>query len=594
MRRGVKKNNFLIWITLTVAVLLLIVILIYSQRKIILSPERNCIPFSSNNSIPPETRVQNTTGVYYCDPITLNYLPVKNNIATCRSDFECSSNSCINGKCKSVGENLNQQTDFLKRIFCTITNPIDVLKKSQADQNASNNNYLNCIDTKDKKQDSIPNQERSAWLQMDIADQNHFLCSGFWFTREECGLPGQGCSFCSPPPQNEISNAVGLLKNYYNYDTVYLVYYDQFNSTQEYKNNLQIWKDESDKVGLKVVPSFSFTTHATHKPNFNNSEVLEMVNFSTNLLGNQIAVIGGNSSPYLQLIKSAYPNVHETRLSIQPSENPGDPHLVNVDKFVEDTWTWITACYNNTDWSNNQGPVGWTRQDLKNYVTKRNNQSITNIWNQIAVGWPYEPNESTSNCRPTPVKDDAILNDPVPIGRNILAAQDICSRSNSSTFKGFSNNLMILEVNSMSVDSTSKRFMTSLKNGVPYTGKFSAPMEETKNIFNLKDMCDQTRLNNLLAGQCSYQVFNDLNNTLGLHYNSWYWISAGWKTVPTLTSPWITDTRFTCLNGGYYNCNFSNETVSWTTDSTDCQKVGNYYCDYTAANWVIKKPSRCA
>ncbi len=97
------------------------------------------------NPLSGKTRAQNQSGIYYCDPMDLDYKLTKENGQSCISDYQCTSNVCIDGQCTSIREELEEQTGVLRKIFCAIVNPVDVLKRNQAGETASNNDYLACV-----------------------------------------------------------------------------------------------------------------------------------------------------------------------------------------------------------------------------------------------------------------------------------------------------------------------------------------------------------------------------------------------------------------------------------------------------------------
>lgn len=106
----------------------------------------NCEPFIANGKkLSAKTRVQNNSGIYYCDPLTLTYKRVKQNNSSCIADYECRSNVCIEGNCVALRTELGEQRSLIVRIWCALANPVDFLKRNDSGESASNNDYLSCV-----------------------------------------------------------------------------------------------------------------------------------------------------------------------------------------------------------------------------------------------------------------------------------------------------------------------------------------------------------------------------------------------------------------------------------------------------------------
>lgn len=107
-----------------------------------------CLPLAEGLSgIRAGLRAVNSSEVLvYCDPTTLRYIAAKNVTSSCVQDFECQSNVCIDGKCVSITQVLQDQSSTLKKIFCAIGSPIDFRSRNAPTANVSNNNYLRCLE----------------------------------------------------------------------------------------------------------------------------------------------------------------------------------------------------------------------------------------------------------------------------------------------------------------------------------------------------------------------------------------------------------------------------------------------------------------
>lgn len=340
--------------------------------------------------------------------------------------------------------------------------------------------------------------ERSAVIDMAMNEKAP-MCGGYY---QECSpvLLGQYCTVCSAPSGTEITNTMDQLGKYYTLNKVYLLYHKQF-PIEQYKSNLLIWKQAADRNGIKLVPALLINrmeggTPGDSQPNFIDAELLDIVKYANSQLGNnEIAIfdtmpdtVKRDYSRQVSMLKASIPGLVITRLAAQPSEIPNTALLAKVNRLAMDDWTYVTACDKNADWLADKGPAGWNRAALSAYVTRRNTEKITNVWTLVTVGWPYEPGETSDTCRFT--VDDAKLNDPIPADRNKLTTQLICAaRGNGEFFQGFHSDFQILGVTSNVRDTPDKNFLGSLKRGQPYTGVFSAPLEEIRGIFTKPDPC---------------------------------------------------------------------------------------------------------
>lgn len=67
-------------------------------------------------------RLESVSEYVYCDVATLTYMPFKNLNLTCLEDYECASNSCLDGKCTSVRDALEEQRGLILGIWCALVN----------------------------------------------------------------------------------------------------------------------------------------------------------------------------------------------------------------------------------------------------------------------------------------------------------------------------------------------------------------------------------------------------------------------------------------------------------------------------------------
>jgi len=78
----------------------------------------------NNGCIPYGIRQSFNESSYYCDIDKVIKEQLLNN-DVCDNDYECVSNVCTDGECLPLRETLETQTNFLRTIFCWITNPIN-------------------------------------------------------------------------------------------------------------------------------------------------------------------------------------------------------------------------------------------------------------------------------------------------------------------------------------------------------------------------------------------------------------------------------------------------------------------------------------
>ena len=106
-----------------------------------------CAPVSGGPlaKVAPKTRANFDNVLKYCDPLTLGYVNAKAKDSNCLENYECISNVCLDGKCVSIKEKLEEQESLLKQILCALANPVDFLSRDNTGETASNNDYLACI-----------------------------------------------------------------------------------------------------------------------------------------------------------------------------------------------------------------------------------------------------------------------------------------------------------------------------------------------------------------------------------------------------------------------------------------------------------------
>ena len=85
-----------------------------------------------DNLIPATVRVnvQSLGGLQYCDPVTLNYKDVVALSALCSNDYECQTNTCVEGTCVAFKQEFEAQTSLLRRIYCWVAHPFNEAERN--------------------------------------------------------------------------------------------------------------------------------------------------------------------------------------------------------------------------------------------------------------------------------------------------------------------------------------------------------------------------------------------------------------------------------------------------------------------------------
>ena len=82
---------------------------------------------SNYNPVPPTTRLKIGNNLSYCDPMTLGFIKAQAKNTTCFNDYQCVSNSCVEGVCQEFATEFRNQTSLLQKIWCSLTSFINNL-----------------------------------------------------------------------------------------------------------------------------------------------------------------------------------------------------------------------------------------------------------------------------------------------------------------------------------------------------------------------------------------------------------------------------------------------------------------------------------
>lgn len=324
--------------------------------------------------------------------------------------------------------------------------------------------------------------ELSYWVDIDV---NHNNGRGYWFNVDN--KPEDVV-----PTEQDIKNSCQGLAEVYHGDKVYVTYHRQF-EIEKAKQVFLHWKKYGSQYGLEVVPTVVLESYATPTMlNFSNAELVSLAQWcAENVNQSEFGIydvyvrqsIGSVQDLQLTEIKSKT-SLNLVRVGIQPGEKMNS----YFNSGVQDTWSAECQGITNELWENPRyynGTNKYGRKLLQEWVAERiAGESRKMIWNLIPVAWDYDaPLDPFGYSFPG---DDALINDPPVEGRLALSKKYILSWYHQGTsnrlFGGFSCDLHILEANSYGKPERPS-FYEQLRKGLPYTGYFSAAMNEVAEVY---------------------------------------------------------------------------------------------------------------
>lgn len=304
--------------------------------------------------------------------------------------------------------------------------------------------------------------ERSYWVHASLGAR---LQRGYW---------GPDFPADSPATDAEIARAATLLKDTYGATRLYLILHREI-ADAEARGSLLAWRAALGKRA-ELVPTLVLSMYdAPATPVWSAEAMTALVDWlQAELRPPAIAVYDVYPNrpppPAWEALRAAA-RVPLVRVGLQPGEAPREGIAV----AVQDTWSGLCAGREHADW---RAP-GFGAEMLGGWLAERNAGRLPVAWDLVAVGWDYR---STARGE-YPGYDDGKLNQPLPAGRNRLAARRMIAEARSEVFRGFSSDLFILQQNSAVQDGPEASLHAALRAGRRYDGAFAAPLDEIAAIY---------------------------------------------------------------------------------------------------------------
>jgi len=306
--------------------------------------------------------------------------------------------------------------------------------------------------------------ERSYWIHASLAWNPR---RGYW----GADLPGS-----TPPGEQEVRRAAGLLAGHYAANRLYLVYHKEI-PLPEAREVFRWWRRHTPP-GVAIVPALVLRTYDKASVEvFTGDEVRPLCDFfRAEINPHQLAVFdvypNRDQGAALAVLAAAFPS-GLIRLGLQPGEKLAPPFAA----AVEDTWSAICHGRSHDDWFD----AGFGAETLRRWVAERNAGPAPVAWNLIAVAWDYRHTHRGEH----PGYDAPARNMPLPAGRNLLALREILRHARPEVLAGFSSDLTILQANSAhpTHDARPRCLHDSLKKGEAYAGYYAEPLEEIAAIY---------------------------------------------------------------------------------------------------------------
>ena len=307
--------------------------------------------------------------------------------------------------------------------------------------------------------------ERSFWIHASLGLKPH---RGYW---------GPTLPPTTPPTEQEVANAAGLLTGRYAANRLYLVYHQEI-PLDDARRVLSWWRRHCP-AEVEIVPAFVLRMYdKAQTPVFSIDNLRALCAFCRDeLKADHCAVFDvypdRDQGQSLTVLEGAFSR-RVIRIGIQPDERLGRLFA----GAVQDTWSGFCYGKTNADWL----APGFGADTLRNWVQARNASAWRTAWDLIVVAWDYNATARGEY----PGYDDAKKNMPLPAGRNALAAREILKLARPDRMAGFSSDLTILQANSISQahDGPRNSFYEVLKRGEPYGGYYALPLDEIVAIYH--------------------------------------------------------------------------------------------------------------
>jgi len=305
--------------------------------------------------------------------------------------------------------------------------------------------------------------ERSFWLNASLASPT----LGYW---------GAGFPKARRPSDAEVANAARVLTRDAAANRLYLIYHHEL-PLHEAREVFLAWR-KACPPEVELVPTLVLRMYDKRQtPVFTADELASLCDFfKSHLQARCVAVYDVHAKrdhgAGLAVLAKHFPR-GLVRVGLQPGEPLAEPFVA----AVEDTWSGFCHGLTNDDWRS----AGFGAGTLRKWVAARNSSAAPVAWDLVAVAWDY----SATKRGEYPGYDDANKNLPLPAGRNHLAAADILATAAPGKLGGFSSDLLILQLNSVSAahDGARGAFYETLKQGRLYDGFYDGPWREIMAIY---------------------------------------------------------------------------------------------------------------
>ena len=302
--------------------------------------------------------------------------------------------------------------------------------------------------------------ERSFWISLTLTP----AAKGYW-------TMDPGAADVPAPKSDEIARACDLLTRTYHANRLYLVYHKQCPEATA-RDLMLCWRRAAAGTA-ELVPTFVPMDYsagpASGAPVFTEAELAAWSSWCEEVM----------AAPAIALY-DVYPRrpwdwaVEALRSgSSLPvgwvGTQPEEPCREGLSFVVVDTWGGISAYRSNADWeSRGRGLVErWARAPRP---------GVRAVFDLIAVAWDYD---YSGDGGAAPPYDDE-RDDPLPAGRNQLAARTVRAVCPAEAFGGFSSDLLVLDAHTRL---HGEDLYGDLRTGTRYRGMFAEPLDEIGRIY---------------------------------------------------------------------------------------------------------------
>lgn len=303
--------------------------------------------------------------------------------------------------------------------------------------------------------------ERSFWLSLTLSP----TVRGYWTQDPSVPQP-------EPPTAQEIAAAAEVLTEHYGANRLYLLHHGQCEADAA-RDLLRTWK-RALAGRAEVAPTFLPMDYSqgldAGAPVFSSRELTEWAAWCDAELGAPALALYDvcPNRPWDWAITALRwgSDLPIGQVGIQPEETP----KAGLAFVVVDTWGGVSAYRDNQEW------LAAGAETLRRWV-RHPRPGVEQVFDLICVAWDYDYSEDGGTA--PPYDDDR--DDPLPTGRNRLAASVIAEAADPALFRGFSSDLIILQAHALA---HGEDLYGDLRAGAPYRGLFAEPLEEIAAIYH--------------------------------------------------------------------------------------------------------------